>query len=524
MAKVEASDVIPVTDLLDRKICVLEKFAIKHRLNGAELPVPPPTRSYRNNRALYNAMEASLVKIENIAAALPRLASTGRSHIHAKLIDYDPGELFQKQLDPALTQLKKSAEQISKLGGEFGPACATIFEQVSLFEASVKAEASLISRASRMAKPIDPAVFKKECEVLVEASADAAELKYDIDVRSHLHNHGMALSDASAALGWVVAPVSLKHARDYKAIVKNLAEDILSRYIDLGCNPVHSDFAESLNAILDELVKYVEKEHPAGLRWNYAQGATPLGYRRAERNMRKDSHPIGDFYRLMHSGLTEFVLISKELGGVLSTIADYTLSTYEEMAKVIETASSRKRPKGETGGEIRMLLMSVQHEMTPLLATVENVPKSDKFAEHCAAFREFINSMQWCMATVHKMSPVGFIVDTEGVTLLYLNKLEKAVCKGDGYVHNLHKKWIASIRQMLVELKEYVKLHHPNELTFDTQRTRKSVDGLVSKSSLGNQLKELRSKSKSSRWKHGTKMKLIAGKGRVSVRTWIRSN
>lgn len=505
---------------VEQKILALEAFALKYRLESTHLPPLPPARKFRATRALYNAIDSTVVRIEEIASKLPRNVSYGRSHIQAELINYDPGEAFLRKLHSPLQKLKESATEISKLGAEFGQTTATIMEQTNLFEISVKAEADLISRASKMAKPSDQASFKRECESLVDASSDVADLKYEVNIRSKLHDHAMALGDAAAALGWVVAPAPLKHVREYKLIVENLTSNILASYIELGCNPVHSHFAEALNAVLAALVDYVEKDHPAGLRWNYAQGATPLGYRRAQRNIRKDSHPIGDFYRLMHGSLTEFALISEELGGPLKPVSEHTLSAYEEMAKAIENASIRTRPHGNTTAVLKMLLISVQNELTPLIQVLDSVKEGDKYFEHCAAFREFINSMQWSTATMQKMSPVGYVIDIEAVTLLYLQKVEDEYVKGDRYIDRLHQGWVNSVRNMLTELKEYVKLHHPNELMFDTQRTRKSVDQLVKSVSLTNQLEELRKKSTATRWKKGSGMRMTKGGSRKTVSMW----
>lgn len=507
-------------DAVERKLRLLEKFAVAHRGGLPDLGAP---RVFRTDKALFNAVESTLVRIERIAATVPKVVSTGRSHIQAAVVDYDPGEAFTKGVAAAVAQLVAAAAEIGKLGGEFGEAAIVVKEQSDLFRLSVEAEAALISRASKMAKPADPVVFKEECQALVDASADAAELKYDVDVRSPLHNHVMSLADAAAALGWVVSGAALKHARDYKAIVNTQAEDILSRYIDLGCNPVHSEFAESLNAVMDAVCKYVEKEHPAGLRWNYAAGATPLGYRRANRTMAKDAHPIGDFYRLMHSALTEFVLTSRELGGTLAKIAEPMLNIYVEMAKVIEVASNKIHPPGDGGGELRMLLMPVQHELTPLIAILEKVDKADKYREHAIVVQEFIAVMQWCTSTLQKMSPVGYIIDIEAVTVLYIDRLERDLPKGNGYISTLHRRWACSVRQMMVELKEYVKVHHPNELMFDTQRSRKSVDALVRSVNLTNQLKKLKLESKSKRWVRGSRTRTVRGGGKRSFPAWVRS-
>lgn len=515
----ESPEIDDAFDLVENKVRALEYYATRKH---GELPPLPPIRNFKHSRGLYNAIESAIVRMENIADSLPRVVSTGRSHIQAKLIDYDPGERFQKQLNPSLQRLKQAAIEISKLQSSFGDACATILEQTNLFEVSINAEAAVISKASRMPKPSNPATLKEECSQLIDSSTDISDLKYDIDLRSPLYKHGMAMADAAAALGWVVAPASVKHAKDYKAIVNTLAEDILSRYIELGCNPIHSDFAEALNAIIDALATYVEKEHPAGLRWNYAQGAVPLGYRRAQREMSEDSHPIGDFYKLMHSGLMEFALVSRELGGSLKKISDHLIAAYEEMAKAIEVASNRARPQGDPAGALRMLLISVHNEMAPLITFLDKVKENERYYEHCIAFKEFVNCMQWSSATMQKMSPVGFIIDIETITLLYLQKMEEKWCKGESYVVNLHRTWAESLKKMMTELKEYVKTHHPNELMYDTRRSRTSIDNLLEKLSLDSQLNELRNKSTSKKWTRGSRIRMALGKGRTAVPSWVQ--
>ena len=506
---------------LEHKVAALEK----HVLKTASLPSLPPLkpRNFRNTRGLFNALESAVVKLEVLADEVPHVATTGRSHIHAALIDYDPGEAFRMQMTPRLKELRKAAEAIAKLTKEFQQSAPIILEQTVMFEKSIAAEADLISKASTMPKPA-PSDLKSHCSELVDVSAEVAEFKYDFDVRSPLKNHAMAMGDAAAALGWVVHPSPLKHVRNYKAVVKNLAEDILSRYIDLGCNPVHSDFAEALNAIMDTLVAYVEKEHPAGLRWNYAQGATPLGYRRVQRNLREDSHPIGDFYRLMHGGLTEFVLISRELGDIFDTISGFLLRIYEELALVIEAASAKTRPRDDMETNLRMLLMPVRNQMKPLGEYLDAL-KTDKFASHILVFREFLSSLNWCTATIQKVSSVGYIIDVEAVTLLYVKKLEQEVDEkyGQTFVARLHKRWAMSVRKMLCELKEYVKMHHPNELMFDTRRRRESVDELIRSVSLSNNINRLKEKSTTSKWRRVMQPRRIHGR-MANVNVWVKQS
>lgn len=516
-------DIESVLLSVERKLTTLELFAKNKCNDGKELPPLTGPRNFRSDKAMHNAVESALVRLERIANTLPKTAHTGRSHIQAQVIDYDPGELFGKQVLPFVQELVKSASQIAKLTSDFGPAAPVIGEQASMLAVSVNAEAALVSRAAKMAKPADPVVFKAECEPLVDASADVSDFKYNVDVRSPLHDHTMALADTAATLGWVVSPTPLKHVRDYKQIVGGLTEKILSKYIELGCDPVHSDFAEALNHLMDAVVKYVEKEHPAGLRWNYAQGATPLGYKRAQRTVDKDAHPIGDFFGLMHGALTVYVLRSRDIGGIVAKHADGVLSVYAEMQKSIEAASRAKRPvAAEGGGELRMLLMSVQHELVPLVDALRAVEKTHPFYDHCVAVQEFIGSMQWCTATLNKMSPVTYIIDIESVTNKCLDRVDERFGKGKTYKSQLHHQWVESIRSMLAELKEYVITHHPNEMMFDTQRSRRSFDEIWKRKTLTSQIETLKKNSKSKKWVLGRTTKKVKGK-RKEVQVWRRA-
>lgn len=516
-------DVGDSVEAVDRKLQSLEACALKRLDAGQNLPPLPDAKSFPSAKALYNAVDSTVLRLEKLAAALPRGATEGRSHIQADLIDYDPGELFYKRIEPALSQVIAAAQQISLLTDEFGGACAVVLEQSELLGACVQAEATLISKAANMAKPQNPEAFKLECEPLVDASADVSELKYEVEIRSRLHNHVMALADTAACLGWVVAAAPLKHVRDYKGIITTLTESILASYIDLGCNAVHSDFAESLNLVTDALVDYVTKEHPAGLRWNYASGATPLGYRRAEQKVAADAHPFGDFYKLIHNGVAKYYTCSRELGGAVAKQADALLGAYQELAKAIEVASNKPPPAGTGGGELRMLLMSVQHELTALEVIREETPSDYKYIDHVNCIREFISVMQWCTSTINKMSPVSFIIDIQGVTNLLLDKLIIAHAgpeiPGEPYILSLHREWVSAVKDMLSELLEYVKMHHRNGLMFDSRRSRKSMDSLSRQTTITVQLEAIKAKSTSKKWTPGSKCVLRKGK-RLRIKAW----
>jgi hypothetical protein len=529
-------DVYEALDAIERKVLTLEGCAQK-RLGGRRAAAEPPSpREFRNVRAMYNAIDSAVLRLEKSVAALPRSAVEGRSHIQADLIDYDPGEKFFKLVEASVGQLIAASCGIGKLTSEFGPAATSVQRQAELLGVCVQAEATLISKAAKMAKPQNPTVLQEHCESLVDASVEVSELKYDVEVRSPLHNHAMALADTAAALGWVVAPASLKHVREYKNIVTGLTESILARYIDLGCNPIHSDFAEALNSFVESLADYVNSEHPAGLRWNYAEGAIPLGYRRVERKVDPNAHPFGDFYKLYHGALARYYTCSRELGGPVAKQAEGVVSSYTELGKAIEGASVKARPSGTGEPELRMLLMSLQHELIALPHVISSAPKDYRYLDHLNVVQEFLSVMQWCTSSLNKMSPVSFIIDIQGVTDIYLDRLvaKHAGPSADGeqspeqallakerepYATRLHREWADAVRDMLIELNEYVKTHHPNGLTFDTQRTRKSMEIIVRKSFIESELAACKASSTAKKWKLTTVTRNVKGRRR-EVQLW----
>lgn len=520
------TDVESAIEAADRKIKSLEACALKRLRHGQTLPPLQSPRSFRNARAMYNAVDSTVLRLERIGATLPRVAVEGRSHIQASLIDYDPGELFYKRVEPPLALVLEAAKKISLLTKDFGESAKVVLQQAQLLIECVRAEAALITKASKMAKPHDPEILKAECEPLVEASTEVSELKYDVNVRNPLHNHAMAMGDAAAALGWVVAPAPLKHVRDYKNIVGTLTESILARYIDLGCDPVHSDFAEALNVVMDSLVDYVSKEHPAGLRWNYTQGTNIEGYKRVERKVSPNAHPFGDFYDLIHGALARYYSCSLEFGGFVAKQAEAIVGAYTELAKVIETASNRLRPASSSlAADLRLLLMSVQHELTPLNSLMASVPADYKYRDHLNVIQEFITVMQWCTAMLNKMSPVSFIIDIQGITNLYLDRLIAShagpLMPNEPYTVKLHREWAQAVRDMTTELNEYVRDHHPTGLMFDTQRSRKSMEELNKNTSIKSSLDSLRSSSSSAKWRLSRTRKKVRGTSR-ELMLWRR--
>jgi hypothetical protein len=516
-------DIEDAVAVVERKILSLETIADARLGPSHALPPVDAPRTWPSSRAMHNAVDSTILRLEKTAAALPRAALEGRSHIQAALIDYDPGELYYKRVGPSVSLLIDAAIKISDLVSEFGNVAGIVCQQAELLGECVRHQTVLISKASRIAKPQDPQVLKAECEPLVDASAEIAELKYDVEVRNSLRTHVMALSDTAAALGWVVVPTPLKHVRDYKGIVTGQTESILASYIDLGCNPIHSDFAEALNAVMDALVDYVEKEHPAGLRWNYAQGATPAGYRRAERHVSPDAHPIGDVYKLIHGAVARYYTSSRELGGSVAKQAEAIVAAYIELARIVETASNSLRPPGIGEGELRLLLMPLLHELRALDPIHASISEGYKYRDHVDVVQEFVAVMQWCTASLNKMSPVSFIIDVQGVTDMYLDRLvarhSGPVTANDSYVIQLHREWSEAVRDMLHELLQYVKDHHPNGLTYDTQRSRKSMDEINRKLSLSSKLDALKTSGTARRWRQVTASKEVRGR-QVVVRRW----
>eukprot|EP00171_Calliarthron_tuberculosum_P014689 IDg14689t1 len=85
-----ATKALDIDDLLisvERKLTTLEIFAKNEGNGGAELPALVRRRSFRNDKALYNAVDSAMLRIEKIAATIPKTANAGRSHIQAAVID-----------------------------------------------------------------------------------------------------------------------------------------------------------------------------------------------------------------------------------------------------------------------------------------------------------------------------------------------------------------------------------------------------------------------------------------------------
>lgn len=563
-----ALDTQSVLDLVDKRISALETFALQHRLPKGTLSLPPlssTSRKYTTTRALYNALDSSVVKIQNVADKLPRNISYGRSHIQAKVIDYDPGELFMRNVRDTVAKLVGVTEQMSRMkvnerDSIKQKSLAIVHEQMKYVELSMVEESKIISQASRMAKPTNEKVLKQQCQQLIELTTEISDLKYDMDNKCKLYDHVMVLGDLAAALGWILSPTPLKFIREYKNIIENLNSNILANYIELGCNPIHSLFAETLNHLIGLMTEYIEKEHPAGLRWNYAQGSIPLGYKRAQRKLTKFSHPIGDCLTIIDSSVTEFVIVSQSLGGAMAEVAPYIKSTFEEMCNVIEAAANKPKPKGwgesvspaanrvgddvKISADLKMLLMAIQNELVFVDNVIINVKSGEKFYEHCEALKEFVLCFQWTSATTQKMSPVGYIIGIENVVQLYLDKILKQygprvkkptptagsqhkACvmfdDSDTYVRRLHAKWVQCVKNMIVQLKEYVKLHHPNELMFDTGRSRKSVDDIFRNTSVTKKLQDLKLKSSAKKWKRDYVVKTNRAGGKKTVMAWVRA-
>eukprot|EP00171_Calliarthron_tuberculosum_P013115 IDg13115t1 len=165
--------------------------------------------------------------------------------------------------------------------------------------------------------------------------------------------------------------------------------------------------------------------------------------------------------------------------------------------------------------------MSVQHELVPLVDTLKTVNNRHKLYDHCVVMQEFITSMQWCTATLNKMSPVTYLIDIEAVTLKCLERVDARFGNGDTYSAALHRRWTNSVRNMMTELKEYVRTHHPNELMFDTQRTRRSFEEIRKRKTMTSQIDALKKKSSCRKWTLRRTTKAVKGR-RKDINSWRR--
>mmetsp|Transcript_2243 Transcript_2243/g.5202 ORF Transcript_2243/g.5202 Transcript_2243/m.5202 type:complete len:442 (+) Transcript_2243:1-1326(+) len=428
---------------------------------------------------MFNAWEAGMVKCENYARSAP--PKQKRSHLAAKEVTHDPGQACKDLLMPYFDLLQTHAEQT---GGKVG-------QQTKLLREALLRHAELVGRAATMPKPMDQKSMRKEAQPLVDAAYDVAEYKDNASPRDPLKNHYIALAETAAMLGWVVAPAPVKHVAEYEKIVGMFTENILASFIELGCNPVHTDFAEACKALVQALAKYVREEHPAGLKWNYVKGAKPLGYKEAKIDRADHYHPLADYLDMIDGPLEGYMFTSQRIGGPLEAQSKCIYAAFEKQYDMVTRAAALEH-QGKNYSDMKVMFMSTLHELNPINEFVEKAPKGYPFVDHLRTVSEFAGILMW--PVIFDVGPATYTSDIETGVAVYFEKILATV---DRFPRaEWHRDWIKSLKLLARTLRQYVTRHHNGGLAFDSRAMPKEIPDVMKRKSVAYQLEVLKEKNR----------------------------
>jgi len=477
---------------------------------------PAKPRTYPTYKALVNHWDGSMNKLDEYVKRAPRKKKLYRSHIQAEETDLEAGDKFMATIKQPLDKLREACDKI-------GDKNEKVWEQFVDLEDAIEKEAKLITKASKMPKPFDMKGLREICSDLISAADEAAEYKEDIKLRDPYENHYISMAEAAAALGWVVAPASIKHMTDYQRIVSIYTENILASFIELGCDPIHAEFSEALKELMDAMTEYVNTEHPAGLKWNYAKGAVIEGYRQARALKVEGSHIFADFLDIMDTELEEYMYYSEILGGRVKEQAKRVREVFETEYKLIQQAQTKQRPK--TFAEMKMLFMQTMHELASVLTVEQQAKESDPQKAHLLLVNEAIGIMTWPLVG-DESSPLGYCVDIEQGFKTFADKFASTYTKKSPFMPSqrgheehaqtlqsilqsqtgrggeFHLRWCQSLKNLVYAMKLYVHIHHEHEMEFGLNKSAADAVEFLKKKNVSYQLNSLKKKNMPKRKKH----------------------
>uniref|UniRef100_A0A7S0BHW4 CAP N-terminal domain-containing protein n=1 Tax=Rhodosorus marinus TaxID=101924 RepID=A0A7S0BHW4_9RHOD len=460
---------------------------------------PIPRKRYPNIKSTFNAMDASIGKLEELSKKIPKDRRM-RTGFLAVETDTDPGEVFNSFVRSDLAKMSTLAE---KIGGD-------VHDQMLAFEEAVEAETGVISYAASVSMPPRDDLIAK-CEPLTDCADDAVEYNRDCDPSDPKKHHFQALADLSTMLGWVVAPNTVKHVKEYNQVIDLECDNILSNFIQLNCDPVHSDYATAIKGFTKQLHDYVVEYHPAGLRWNYLRGAAPEGYHVKKKvKARKDAHPFLDFLEIIDGPVAEYVYHSDLLGGPVAKQSRLVFGAFCKEYELITRAAVLDKGAAHVS---RMYVMPVMYEIAEVGTVSEEVDREDPFYLHLKAAADVTQVLSWVVSTETTASM--FTMELANASELLLDRILK-----DYESHSsieFHRLWVESLRSVLNELKIYVTVHHYHELSFNTQHSIDDVNSLWREREVNTRIRNLKTKNKGCvrHWTPG--MRYLWGSGVVTT-------
>ncbi|KAA8497210.1 hypothetical protein FVE85_0939 [Porphyridium purpureum] len=459
-------------------------------------------RSHANAKALWNHWDASMNRLEELAKLLPRKKKQLRTRLAQDEVDYDPGERFLQIVGPTMEKLEDVCDTIAKKND-------LIEDAFSDFEDAVDALAELIVYASRVPKPLDMNDLKTQCLPLISAINTVVEYKDDVKPRDPYLNHYVSIAEAASSLLWVISPTPVKHMNDFKRIVSIYTENILASYIELECDPIHSEYSQHLNDFMNILAEYVMREHGAGLKWNYTKGAVPLGYKAATALSVQNAHVLADFVLIREGSLQSVMYYSELIGGTLWKQMKSIDDVFKEEFKLICLAQTKQKPSSLA--ELKMLFMPTMHEISAVMKVADETPMDDRCDQHVRIVREAVSVLTW--PVVEDITPLNYVVDIDSSLRPYYEKFQiyYSSAANNGHVHLL---WLNAVKRLMRDLRFYVHVHAEYALEFGVGHTTEEVPDALKKRELAYEVATLKKKNadKVKHFKIGEKKGSMFGK------------
>mmetsp|Transcript_6281 Transcript_6281/g.18952 ORF Transcript_6281/g.18952 Transcript_6281/m.18952 type:complete len:516 (+) Transcript_6281:201-1748(+) len=487
-----------VLERIDKNMWELQSYA-EFRLADKEFDEPQKAK-FANIKATLNSMDSSVGKLQEVAKKLPKEKKIARTGFLAEETDNDPGEIFQDLMQPHVDKMLELAE---KIGGD-------IYDQMLAFEEAFEAEVNIISYAASVPMPPRDELIEK-CRPLTDTADDAVEYNRDCEPHDPLKSHFQAMADLATMLGWIVAPNPIKHVKEYEQIVELECGNILGNFIQLNCDPVHSDFSEVVKTFCRYLVEYVSEEHPAGLRWNYMKGSAPEGYRvKRKVKARGDAHPFLDFLEIIDGPLLDYVYYSQLIGHEVATQSQMLFNAFVKLYELITRAANTTKSGDDNA--MRMYVMPVMYEIAEVTTAAEEVDREHYFHMHLKAVAEVAQVLRWVIST--ETTAAMYTTELSNASEMFLNRLLQRFEKKTNL--EFHKLWVSALKNVLNEMKVYVIVHHYKELTFDSKYRVEEVRGLWRERELLARVRarKLANKGKVRHW--DDRMKYLWGTGIVN--------
>lgn len=283
---------------------------------------------------------------------------------------------------------------------------------------------------------------------------DIQEALADLDV---LHDHIIAIAEATAAFGWVIADDPVAHVNSAVSEVASLSSALRARP-----DPSHAQLADALDDFLSTLAGYVEK-HPEPLEFVESSDAVsqpPSDAASINGSQNHTAPHLTDFRDTISRGaMGDFEKASAALQGVLPILAQHLAGAVQDLYDFIVAASKmQQKPSDEKRQE---MLSSIITRITTIGDTVRALVPTDPLFNHAKAVEDSLAMLSWIVADE---KPTSFITEAETASEFYLNKVLMSAKKSAE--PGSHRNFVGSLKAIFTAMRAYIKEHHPTGLRF----------------------------------------------------------